>query len=498
MKKILKHIGLCMIVFTTVMLLTHTSAMAMKKPRIFSTSTHLDAASKYECFEFEMPKDGKIKMNVTLKDFGVIPGSLIVVFQNRYSPRLYEKQYRKKEITGITAEQPVVDLEVELKEGRHYLGYQLYNEVGNIVHSSVQVDITVEVLPTIPVNIPELTVNTVNSIYDFDVKAEDFHRSQYEFKENGYDEIKFGDHDSDVIIPFTIKKGNGVYISMKVEHSGDKIIGRIYKDAKCTKSVSTSFFQDWFDDCTDYRCGLPGKGTYYFKFTLDEDDPVGETEFFIKLYELNGRDRKVTEGKATVGFQTERDKTINYKIKVKGKKLIVVNVEPFHDTGSEEAGFCLLDKNKKPISRTLYEVSSYNESSGKNYIQKNYVIPAGTYYIQMTSSDDIYEFTYYLLNVKKNAGRKKSKAKTIRVQKDIGRGYFTSRDKVSKADWYKFKLTSEQYVHFFMDYEADGFVDFEILDSKGRKLYKYSEGIEPDVCYGATSCGIFFLRGRII
>lgn len=101
----------------------------------------------------------------------------------------------------------------------------------------------------------------------------------------------------------------------------------------------------------------------------------------------------------------------------------------------------------------------------------------------------------YSIKAETNAGKSKSNAKLMKVQQTMAEGYFTSADKSSKVDWFKFTLKSDQYVQLYMSYFLDGEFDYEIIDSNGKVLYQLSHEVGSSEGYYDTWCGKNFKKG---
>lgn len=482
MKKYLMKFLLSVMALIAVFLLTETSAKA--ESEIASAGFTMDSSTNSNVFEFEMPKDGKVKVNINVSDRDSVPGILTIAIQKGYS----ESSEKVKVFTGIKSDSPVTDSEIELSEGKYYISYKLTNEIGDLTDTSLRVNLKVELLPTIPVNITKLTVNSITSLKGFTQK--------------GYDVLKFGDANMDLVIPFTVKNGSGVYISMSgKDYSFNSITGTIYKDKECTIPVGKSFVLKSREEFADCARTLSGKGTYYIKFTMDSDEPMGETAFLVKLYDLNGNNRVISEDKTTIAYQDKANKKILYKITVKKKSSLATTVTPFDNSEGGVATFSLLDKNKKVISKSS-KVTSYLEENGTEYgkIGKVYTVPAGTYYIQVTTSSNIYEMESFFLEIDTNSGKSKAKAKDMKIQQTIGKGYLSSADKITKVDWFKFTIELDQYAQLYMKYYLDGAFDLEILDSRGNVDFKLSEELgTPEgvyrIWYGKTfKKGTYYIK----
>lgn len=484
MNKVLKKFIACAVVLIAVFSLSQITAAA--NPNDTTTTIGLDKRDNYEDFEFDMPKDGKVKINAQIWDKGTVPGILTVAIQKKYG----EGSPKVKEFTGITVAAPLTDLEVELSEGKYYISYKLSNAAGDLKDTSIALKCTAEVLPTTVVNIPELKVSSINS---FD-----------ELTNKGYNELKFGDgvqeSDKNIVVPFTVKNGSGVYITMLSKMNNfDEITGTIYKDKECTNAVGKSFMLDTVDENANYIRTLSGSGTYYIKFTLenDEREAVGETKLLVKLYDLNGADRVISIGKPTLSYQDKAGKKINYKISVKAKSYLTIDVDLADNSKSGAASFCLLNKNKKVITKVSKMYNDDMSNSGEyGPVKKYYTVPAGTYYIQVSTSNNIYQLSISSNKISRDAGSSKAKAKLLKVQKTYASGYITVADSTAKADWFKFTVDStQQFVQVYMQYALDGKFDYEVLNSKGKVLYKLSKGIGSNEGRYETACSWHFDKG---
>jgi hypothetical protein len=451
-------------VFVAIFLLPQTDAYAYNN--FSSMSRDFDIMHTIRYYEYVMPKDGQIRFNANVKNIGSVPGTLTISITKDYL--LVSETVIQ--FTDISDSTPVTDTIIDLKKGTYGIRCELENDSGDLTYTAISLYCSQEILPTVPENISLLKVNRADSF-------EEIVRKDYE-------ELKFGDgENTDIIIPFKVKNGDGLYISLGEKNGGFNYIqGSIYKDKECTTPVGKSFRFNYGDEYQDYFRSLAGAGTYYIKFTSNNYDAVGVTSFLVKLYEVNSNARTMTSGKSTLAYQDKEGKKIRYKVTVKSKSILGVVVTPFVNSGGGYATFSLLDKDGKVISRNS-EVYARKDDDNKEYIsEKMYTVPAGTYYVQVTSSCNLYQLKYIDFGIVKNAGATKSKAKTLKVMQTQGAGYFLYTDKTSVVDWYKFTLSSNQYVKLYMQYYLDGYFDYEILNAKGKVLYKLSE--QGDITQG--------------
>lgn len=459
MKKLLKKLFLCTVVLIAIFSLSQITAFA--EYEVSTTTCSMDNNNDYQESDFTMPKDGKVKVNISITDKDSIPGILKVSFRKADD----EDRAIVQVFTGITASSPITDAIVDLDAGNYYVSYVLSNASGERTNTAISLTCTIEILPTEVTNISELKVNAINSLD--------------EITDKGYSELQFGDFEKDksIVIPFTVNRKGGIYISMKPSYEFfNEIKGTIYKDKECTQAIGKSFSLNDMDDSKDYLRSLPSGGTYYINFILKNDEiihEVEETPFQVKLYEINGEDRSITSGKSTLVYQEITDKKINFKFVVKAASVLAIDLGTADNSKSGSASFCLLDKDKKAITKTSTLHSDLKEDGdGYDMMVKYYTVAAGSYYIQVSASDNLYELVSYVNKYKSNAGLNKAKAKSIRVQGTYGTGYLTTADKTSKTEWYKFTISSRQYVQIELKFLLDGKFDYEVIDSKGTILSK--------------------------
>jgi hypothetical protein len=428
----------------------------------YSTAITLDNRTKHNAFDFTMPKDGKIKLNISVFDKNTVPGSLTFAIQTSYS----SDSTKIKEITGITSSQGIVDMEIELSKGKYYLYYELNNQTGDLTNTSLELSSKVDILPTIPENISELSTQSITSFEDI--------------TKDGYEEIKFGDINMDLVLPFTADQAGGLIIAMTGKAINyDSLKARIYEDAECNKPVGNEFIlESWKGSLTTDR-QLPKKGTYYIKFTMKSSNPVGITSFNVKLYTISSASRTLVSGKPTVAYQDSDGKKITYKIVVKNSGLLQFMITPYDNTkGGGVTNIQLLDKNKKKITNSDKVITQLNSDGTYDPMIKYYTVTKGTYYLQLSTNGNVYELANYFSEGVSKAGNNKSNSKLLKSGSKAVDGYFTNSDKTTKIDWYKFNVSSSQRIKLTLGYQLDGDIVFEVLDSKGKVLWNSNEEME--------------------
>ncbi len=461
MKKFFRIMTMCFLLFF--LILISDDKIALAASNVSSTMIDLDRLTHQMAFDFNMPKDGKIKLNITVKDRNTVPGILTFAIQTGSS----KNSEKIKEITGITETNGVKDLEIELKKGHYYFFYDLSNTTGNLSDTILGLNCQAEILPTIPNNISNLSIHSINSFDDI--------------TKDGYEEINFGDDAKqvDLILPVTVDKAGGLLISLKQTNFYEVLEAGIYQDKECTKPVGKNFRLNATDDATDIERSIPEKGTYYIKFTYKNEYPSGITTFKVKLYSISNEERTLSADKTIVAYQASDDDKIIYKLDIKDTKILNFYITPYNNSKGGSAYFRLLDKNKKQLTSKSYVVSDRNDEAQYDPIIKYYTVNKGTYYLEVNADCSIYQLQSKAFDVNKQAGSSKSKAKLLKNEGEAAEGYFTVSDSTSKVDWYKFTVTkSSQYVDFSIGYMLDGDIKFEILNSKGKVLYDSSKETE--------------------
>lgn len=457
LKKFLRVITMCFLISFIFLMSDYKEVSAYSDKS--SIRVNLDYRTDHIANSFDMPKDGKIKLNITVKDRDTAPGILRFAIQTGYS----KDSEIIKEITGITSTNGVKDLEIDLTKGKYYFHYELSNTTGDLYDTVLGLFGETEILPIIPDNLSALSVHSINSFNDITNKD--------------YEEINFGDEDErkDLVLPFTVDKAGGILISLKQSGSYDDYLkARIYQDKECTKPVGKDFLLNAIDDSVNIERAISKKGTYYIKFTCDQGAPFGVTTFKVKIYSISGGERTLSAGKATVAYQASAKGKVIYKINVKDTKSLAFSITPYDNSNGGGAYFRLLDKNKKQLTNKSYVVSKRNDEKKFGPINKYYTVNKGTYYLEVSANCSIYQLDSATVNIKNQAGSSKSKAKLLKGS--ALEGYFTISDKTSKADWYKFSVpTSGQYINFVIAYVLDGDIIFQILDSNGKILFDSSE-----------------------
>jgi hypothetical protein len=466
--------------FAVFLILVSDDKIALADSNVSSTMINLDRVNHQMAFDFDMPKDGKIKLNITVKDKDIVPGILTFAIQTGSS----QNSEKIKEITGITGTNGVKDLEIELKKGHYYFYYELSNTTGNLSDTILGLNCQAEILPTIPNNISNLSIHSINSFDDV--------------TKDGYEEINFGDEakQMDLILPVTVDKAGGLLISLKQTDVYEDLEAGIYQDKECTKPVGKNFLLNATDDSTDIERSIPEKGTYYIKFTYKNEYPSDISTFKVKLYSISNEERTLSPNKTVVAYQASNDDKIIYKLDIKDTKILNFYITPYNNSKGGSAYFRLLDKNKKQLTSKSYVVNNRNDEAKYDPIIKYYTVNKGTYYLEVNADCSIYQLQSEAFDVNKQAGSSKSKAKSLKIKGKVLEGYFTISDSTSKVDWFKFTVTkSGQNVDFSIGYTLDGDLEFQILNSKGKVLYDSSKKLACEEGYYFHWVGRQYTKG---
>lgn len=458
MKKYLRIILMCFLAVFAFLMSDYKEVSA--STNTFSTVINLDESDNQAAFDFNMPRDGKIRLDINVKDKGGVPGTLTFAIQTGYS----NSSEKIKEITGITSTNGVNGLEIELTKGRYFFHYELSGADENTV---LGLSCDAEILSTIPDNLSALSVHNINSFDDI--------------TDNGYEEIYFGGENkqADLVLPFEVDKTGGILIALQQADFYNDLEAGIYQDKECTKPVDKKFLLNDADDFVNIERTIPEKGTYYIKFTCKYENPNGVTNFKVKIYSISGEERTLSDGDTTVAYQASGEDKIIYKINVKKTKLFKFIISTYETPNNKGAYFRLLDKNKKKLTDNSYVISQQYDDLEDEAIIKYYTMNKGTYYLEVNADCSIYQLQIDTLDVSKQAGSSKAKAKLLKINGNATDGYFTISDKTSKVDWYKFSVAkSGQYINLTIVYMLDGDMKFQILDSKGKIMYDSSKETE--------------------
>lgn len=264
LKKYLRMISMCFMMVSIFLMLDYKAALANSGK--LSTTINLDARTNQFITEFYMPKDGKIKININVKDRGTVPGTLSFTIQAGIeSPR------KIKEITGITSTNGVKELEIELSKGEYLFRYVLSGAGEELDETVLGLNSETEILPTLPDNLSALSVHNINSFDDI--------------TDEGYERINFGDDAkrTELVLPFKVDKAGGILISLKQADSYDDLEAGIYQDEACTKPVDKKFLLSASDDSTDVVRAISEKGTYYVKFTYKNVNPINKGTYYLEV-----------------------------------------------------------------------------------------------------------------------------------------------------------------------------------------------------------------------
>ncbi|WP_343209491.1 hypothetical protein [Anaerolentibacter hominis] len=219
-----------------------------------------------------------------------------------------------------------------------------------------------------------------------------------------------------------------------------------YSDAACTQTINYSTY-DGFTDVVE-------KGTYYLK---------------VSTYSTTGCIVAVGLGAFSSGNKTIKSKTWYisafadsstaqyYKLSVSKQSKIVVETQ-----GEYSRYITICDKNKKAVTEECY-----TSTDGK----MTFVVPKGTYYVKVKSTDDLLRLRATVTALSDKTGTSKSKAKALKVNGSKVTGLVTTSDKTSKADWVKFTNPKNQKINVYITGDiTSGTIEMEFFSSNGKSM----------------------------
>ncbi len=175
---------------------------------------------------------------------------------------------------------------------------------------------------------------------------------------------------------------------------------------------------------------------------------------------------KITD--ANSYYESGKETVIKFKSKVTGYiTLTFSNASNIYDT----YGFVTFCNSKK---KALGKKDEFYDTLGKPYQKtRTYGVKKGsTYYFKVMSKGGV-KINSTVVSVKKNAGTKRTNAKSLGKNKTI-KGVIIAGSKA--ADWYKVKLTKKQILNFYYTAKTNG----AVLGNDG-KIYCIN-GIKYTVC----------------
>jgi hypothetical protein len=406
---------------------------------------------------FDLPLDGSVKLNVTLKDTGTIPGlvDISIIKIDDYS----SAQTVIKKITGVSSSQGIKDLNIDLSAGKYYVKSILYNEISDISETSIDVNLSISLnnLPA-PENITKL--NAQNIIKTSDLKDK-------------YDKIVLGGEENELILPFTATQGGKLSFVMAYEDfTYSSMTAQVYQDKDCTKKLGKAVNIDSSTDTDNVYLDLPKKGTYYVKFKLNDDYSIYDySTFKVQLIIYNTGDRTLTNNVVYYSYQESKSKEITYKVYAPKNGLITIDTGFFGIEDVVDISYQLYDSKKNKLSLRSTYVTDGDDAGKKYSDSKYYTVKKGTYYIKVKITSGVYAIRYTFGAKSDGAGTKKSNAKKLKVGGAAVSGYITAADKTSNIEWYTFTLKSDGNFKAVVDYKSDNIFRYDLLDSKGKLLY---------------------------
>lgn len=232
----------------------------------------------------------------------------------------------------------------------------------------------------------------------------------------------------------------------------------IYKDEACTESVTsitTTDTQTEYGYLSEEKAVYLTKGTYYVKQAYGDAG-----EFLVYSCLFNAEDRAVSNKAWSAAGTQDYNKPVYFKVKAGNTaKILVAFDETF---GSSSYNVTLCNSKKKAISDT-----SYIAPNDKAV----YAVAKGTYYIKVTTNNDVFRIRPTLSTAADKTGATKAKArKMTRNGAKIG-GVVTATDKTSKVDWIKIVNSKTQANYLYIDAEiTSGTIQAEIIGLNGKSM----------------------------
>jgi hypothetical protein len=454
-KKLSKVLVLC---FVFIIAILGNGIIARAEEELLSMSFYLpmDNVSDFSDI-FKMPEDGSVRLNVTMKDTGTIPGKMDFIIKKKDNNQEYTQVV--KTITGVVSEQGIKDLDIDLSKGDYLIEYVLYNDIGDdLSNTSVKLKavITLNDPPALPApkNIPQLTTQTVATQNDIKDKS---------------DTIILGGETNELVLPFTTKQIGGILASVKeTDYSYQTLTAGVYKDKECTAQIGEDMVLTNGDEVGVLTATLSKKGTYYLKFVLEGYDIQYEYhKFNVTLISVGSETKTLTANKVYTEYQDANKST--FKINVPKSGLVTILTQGIIN-GESQYNLQILDKNKKKITKVSNVKNGETEDGKYGSAEKYYTLQKGTYYVQVESSSK-YFYVRYIFNERTDqSGKKKASAKVLKPGGASAKGYLLNSDATDNGDWYK--ITVSTYAsEIQVEYKLDGAAKYVFYDSKGKVKY---------------------------
>jgi|GEM_PF-803305 len=449
----------CMAVLMLMSVMLSVSVFAASNVIINVDYTLSDKASDRYVF-FNVKEKGPITVNFKVTDLGAKPGTVaFVIAAVDDSSGKYDLGTVVLDEKEVTSKKAIVERQ-EIVEAGLYVAAMLLVEPADgkvnvqliIEGNGTAVDLTSGTEFDKPL-VTELTLNYRETKKDLEQKL-------------GYYDIYFSPYYDEFVMTATIDK-TGVLIIYFMDDGIEKNFryfeAVLYSDEKCTQEVGNIIMFTGERGATK-EINIKKTGKYYIKFNVLRDygseEPVS---FPVALMLIPGGTRTVKANTEYLAYQNYNTDPVYYKISVKEPSLLTINIDPEkNDIGS--AKIALLDSKKKAITDERY-ISLYGDP-----IQHYFVLNKGTYYLKVDTGVGAYLFKYKLTAVSDKSGASKSKATNIKVGGSAVKGYCLVSDKTSKADWYKFSLTSSKTIKIDISSQMDGDMKVEVYDSKGYMI----------------------------
>lgn len=231
------------------------------------------------------------------------------------------------------------------------------------------------------------------------------------------------------------------------------------------------------------------KGVYYVKVRYSYAD---NDHYRIK-WAYNANDYTMSNNVWTTVYPGNYDSTTYLKFKANQNGYITVTLNGA-DTYCDSGKITLCNSKKVAISETEW-VWADSTSASKQAVFG--VKKGSTYYLKLNNADGKTAVKYNLTKVSEKSGAKKSKAVTIKKNKNAV-GTIVAGE--NKSDWYKIKLTKKQVLKFVVSGGCSGYIKLELYYSNGKKYSTYSYMVSDSntkqtlKTYGKLNKGTYYVK----
>lgn len=200
------------------------------------------------------------------------------------------------------------------------------------------------------------------------------------------------------------------------------------------------------------------KGTYFLKAS-SKDGISSDIITINKSKIVPDTNLALIKNKWVTGYYNlTKKRPIYYKITLKADGVIKIK-------GKSKSSIVLYHTNK---TKALSKVRRLNKES---QYKTMFALKAGSYYIKVTSDQELVSLTYNFKIINNSSGEKLKEARNIILGSSYIKGMIPETDTVSNVQWYKYKLSKKKLIVVSMLLHAEG-TNFrlEIYDNKKKPL----------------------------